>query len=183
MLKATLLSLTLLLVMTTNVAQAHSTRITATTPGLQIVQLRHQLSHDINAMQQKYVEVKGTTLGNWVQVVQKVISKQDIAFHKRHYLWVSKQLQRRWKLLGNVSAWTCIHRHEGSWTDSGSPYWGGLQMDIGFQTTYGSDMIAKYHGYANVWHPYDQMIVAQRAYRSGRGYYPWPNTARACGLI
>jgi hypothetical protein len=25
--------------------------------------------------------------------------------------------------------------------------------------------------------------VAERAYRSGRGFYPWPNTARACGLI
>lgn len=56
-------------------------------------------------------------------------------------------------------------------------------MDVGFQTTYGEDMILKYHGYANKWHPYDQMIVAERARRSGRGYYPWPNTARACGLI
>jgi hypothetical protein len=27
------------------------------------------------------------------------------------------------------------------------------------------------------------MWVAERAYRSGRGFYPWPNTARACGLI
>jgi hypothetical protein len=25
--------------------------------------------------------------------------------------------------------------------------------------------------------------VAERAYRSGRGFYPWPNSARACGLI
>jgi hypothetical protein len=56
-------------------------------------------------------------------------------------------------------------------------------MDRSFQQHYGSDMIRAYHGYANIWHPFDQMIVAQRAYRSGRGYYPWPNTARACGLI
>jgi hypothetical protein len=27
------------------------------------------------------------------------------------------------------------------------------------------------------------MWVAERAHRSGRGFYPWPNTARHCGLI
>ena len=83
----------------------------------------------------------------------------------------------------HYAAWLCIHRGEGSWTDSGDPYWGGLQMDRGFMETYGADMIARYHGYANVWPPLAQMIVAERAYASGRGFYPWPNTARACGLI
>ncbi len=29
----------------------------------------------------------------------------------------------------------------------------------------------------------EQMWVAERAHRSGRGFYPWPNTARYCGLI
>src|SRR5204862_425389 len=28
-------------------------------------------------------------------------------------------------------AWLCIHRYEGSWRDSGDPYWGGLQRDRG----------------------------------------------------
>jgi hypothetical protein len=27
------------------------------------------------------------------------------------------------------------------------------------------------------------MWVAERALRAGRGFYPWPNTARMCGLI
>jgi hypothetical protein len=27
------------------------------------------------------------------------------------------------------------------------------------------------------------MWAAERAHRSGRGFYPWPNTARYCGLI
>src|SRR6188508_125204 len=27
------------------------------------------------------------------------------------------------------SAWQCIHSYEGSWRDSGGPYYGGLQMD------------------------------------------------------
>jgi len=56
-------------------------------------------------------------------------------------------------------------------------------MDRSFMQSYGSDMIRKYGGYANVWSPLDQMIVAERAYRAGRGFYPWPNTARYCGLI
>jgi hypothetical protein len=38
-------------------------------------------------------------------------------------------------------------------------------------------------GWANNWSPLEQMWVAERAYRSGRGFYPWPNTARYCGLI
>jgi len=33
-------------------------------------------------------------------------------------------------------AWLCIHRYEGSWRDSGDPYWGGLQMDRGFMHSY-----------------------------------------------
>jgi hypothetical protein len=27
------------------------------------------------------------------------------------------------------------------------------------------------------------MWIAEKAYRAGRGFYPWPNTARYCGLI
>jgi len=79
-------------------------------------------------------------------------------------------------------AWMCIHHYEGSWTDGGSPYYGGLQMDIGFQETYGRALFAA-KGTADHWTPLEQMWVAERAYRSGRGFYPWPNTARYCGLI
>jgi hypothetical protein len=80
------------------------------------------------------------------------------------------------------SGWLCIHRYEGSWTDSGDPYWGGLQMDRGFMGTYAPRVLLR-HGLANHWTPLEQMWVAERAHRSGRGFYPWPNTARYCGLI
>jgi hypothetical protein len=80
------------------------------------------------------------------------------------------------------SAWQCIHRHEGSWRDSGGPYYGGLQMDIAFQQRYGSALL-RTKGTADNWTPLEQMWVAERAYRSGLGFYPWPNTARYCGLI
>jgi hypothetical protein len=78
--------------------------------------------------------------------------------------------------------WLCIHRYEGSWHDSGDPYWGGLQMDRGFMRRYAPRVLLR-RGLANRWTPLEQMWVAERAYRSGRGYYPWPSTARACGLI
>ena len=59
---------------------------------------------------------------------------------------------------------------------------GGLQMDLGFQRTYGGGLLSR-KGTANHWTPLEQMWAAERAHRSGRGFYPWPNTARYCGLI
>jgi hypothetical protein len=80
------------------------------------------------------------------------------------------------------AAWLCIHRYEGSWRDSGDPYWGGLQMDRGFMHGYAPGYLL-HRGYADRWSPLEQMWVAERAYRSGRGFWAWPNTARMCGLI
>ena len=83
--------------------------------------------------------------------------------------------------------WLCIHRYErhprqGWATRTGNGYYGGLQMDLDFQRTYGRELIRR-KGTANNWTAAEQMWVAERAYRSGRGFYPWPNTARSCGLI
>jgi hypothetical protein len=80
------------------------------------------------------------------------------------------------------NAFLCIHRYEGSWWDSGSPFWGGLQMDRDFQQTYASWAVAAF-GTADHWPISVQIATAIRAYVSGRGFYPWPNTARYCGLI
>lgn len=84
-------------------------------------------------------------------------------------------------------AWLCIHRYErdpaqGWATRTGNGYYGGLQMDLDFQRTYGGELVRR-KGTANNWTAAEQMWVAERAYRSGRGFYPWPNTARSCGLI
>ncbi len=78
--------------------------------------------------------------------------------------------------------WLCIHRYEGSWTDPNAPYYGGLQMDMSFQRAYGWNLLQR-KGTADNWSPLEQMWVAERAYASGRGFYPWPNTARYCNLI
>jgi hypothetical protein len=84
---------------------------------------------------------------------------------------------------GLNTAFQCIHRYEGAWdANTGNGYYGGLQMDIGFQTRYGADFVQRW-GTADNWPAWAQLLAATRAYRSGRGFYPWPNTARVCGLI
>lgn len=82
-----------------------------------------------------------------------------------------------------ISAFTCIHRYEGAWdANTGNGYYGGLQMDWGFQSTYGAEYLRKW-GTADRWPTWAQLSAAVRAYQSGRGFRPWPNTARACGLL
>jgi hypothetical protein len=82
----------------------------------------------------------------------------------------------------HARAWACIHRYEAAWTDPNPPYYGGLQMDLGFQRTYGGGLFAR-KGTADHWTALEQMWVAEKALRAGRGFYPWPNTARVCGLL
>lgn len=82
--------------------------------------------------------------------------------------------------------WACIHSQEGSWQDEGLPQMGGLQMDPGFQSTYGAEFLQAY-GDAGHWPVWAQLRAAERAFHGyggygPRGYGPWPNTARACGL-
>lgn len=102
-----------------------------------------------------------------------------------------QQLTRRWQRTAHrvwvqathpprLRDWLCIHRYEGSWADPGAPYWGGLQMDLSFQQTYGGWLLRN-KGTADHWSPLEQIWVAERASRS-RGFSPWPNTARDCGL-
>ena len=79
------------------------------------------------------------------------------------------------------TGWLCIHRYEGSWRDSGDPYWGGLQMDRGFMRHYAPRLLLR-RGWANRWSALEQMWVAEHAHR-GVGYSAWPNTARFCGLL
>jgi hypothetical protein len=82
----------------------------------------------------------------------------------------------------HLRAWICIHGYEGSWRDPNAPYFGGLQMDLTFQGQYGPRLLRN-KGTADHWTRFEQMWVAERAHRSGRGFYPWPLTARRCGLI
>jgi len=82
----------------------------------------------------------------------------------------------------HARAWRCLQRFEGAWDDADDPYWGGLQMDRGFMRQYAPRHLLR-RGWANEWTPIEQMWVAERALGAGRGFYPWPNAGRICGLV
>jgi len=83
---------------------------------------------------------------------------------------------------GWYDAAMCVHGKEGSWDDTRNPVDdGGMQMDIGFQTTYGLVYYRRW-GRAYNWPDWAQLHAAFRGW-SARGWWPWPNTAHACGLI
>jgi hypothetical protein len=107
---------------------------------------------------------------------------------RQYRLWVLALWKRRaaevWaraRRPPHKDQWLCIHRYEGAWDDPDAPYYGGLQMDIGFQETYGASLLRE-KGTADNWTPLEQMWAAERAHET-RGFTPWPNTARYCGLI
>ena len=80
-------------------------------------------------------------------------------------------------------AFLCIHHYEGAWSaNTGNGYYGGLQMDRGFMQRYGAEFIDRW-GTADNWPAWAQLEAAARAHDSGRGFTPWPNTARFCGLL
>lgn len=104
-------------------------------------------------------------------------------WHRAAFRWHRDLLARARRALlpAHLSSWLCIHRFEGSWRDAGAPYWGGLQMDLAFMAAYGRALL-RAKGTADHWTPLEQMQVAEVAWRS-RGFWPWPNTARSCGLL
>lgn len=94
------------------------------------------------------------------------------------------QLRRRAHQVPNYSFWMCVHSKEATWTDTGSPYWGGLQMGTWFMRTYGWNLLQR-KGTADNWTPLEQIWVAERAWqREGYSvswlYGQWPNTAPPC---
>jgi hypothetical protein len=109
------------------------------------------------------------------------MSVQDVEQAVR--LWKSRAARARRKAERppHLAAFLCIHRYEGAWHDDDGPYYGGLQMDLGFQRAYAPRLL-RAKGTADHWTPLEQIWTAEKAARS-RGFYPWPNTARSCGLI
>jgi hypothetical protein len=137
---------------------------------------------------QRVIDRYRKTTWHWQRVmgrrVQLTLRRPPADVHERMSTWqrVAKYTVRLAAHPPHMYAWSCIHRFEGAWTDSGAPYYGGLQMDLGFQRRYGAYLLAR-KGTADHWTPLEQMWAAERALRAGRGFYPWPNTARYCGLL
>jgi hypothetical protein len=118
-----------------------------------------------------------------------------LRIHKPSYrrwvrdLWRDRAavMRRRAQRPPHKAAWRCLYLHERSpsmgWkTRTGNGYYGGLQMDWSFMRTYGAWLL-RTKGTADRWTALEQMWVGEKALRAGRGFYPWPNSARACGLI
>jgi hypothetical protein len=96
-------------------------------------------------------------------------------------VYVRRQAERR-AFRALYEKWRCIHEHEGAWNaNTGNGYYGGLQMDYSFQRAYGPEFLRRW-GTADRWPVWAQLEAAERAYDSGRGFGPWPNTSRMCGL-
>lgn len=78
-----------------------------------------------------------------------------------------------------VAAFECIHSHEGAWNaNTGNSYYGGLQFGWSEWQRFGG----RYAARADLATP-AQQIAAGIAYYEVSGFSPWPNTARACGLL
>lgn len=73
----------------------------------------------------------------------------------------------------------CVHRYEGSWTDPGAPFYGGMQFDY---STWLANGGGRYAQTANLATPHEQLHIAYVTWKQ-RGWYPWPTTARLCGLL
>jgi hypothetical protein len=130
---------------------------------------------------------------HWQRVMNVRLTRTEFSARRRpsheyrrwvRDLWKRRSVRAKRKAHNppHLAAWLCLHRYEGSWADGGAPYYGGLQMDLRFQLTYGRELFRR-KGTADNWTPLEQMWVAERAMRSGRGFYPWPHSARMCGLI
>jgi hypothetical protein len=156
---------------TEQAAQAGLVRIF---PKHETPQLRKQIIQ-VNLIHVKYV-CKLSTI--WEVKRDHCRAKQWLASELRK---VTRTLHPALRLPPHYKSWLCIHSYEGSWTDSGDPYWGGLQMDRSFMETFAPRYLLN-KGWANSWTPLEQMWVAENAYKES-GYSRWPNTAHYCGLI
>jgi len=140
------------------------------------------------SMLQRVIQRHRREAWHWERVMGRPLTRQlanaSTEAQQRLEAWrrLALSLRRRAQNPPHKQGWLCIHHFEGSWRDPNPPYFGGLQMDVQFQRTYGA-AIFRLKGTADHWTPIEQMWAAERAHRSGRGFYPWPNTARYCGLI
>jgi hypothetical protein len=178
----------------TNPGTTTSTRTAVTTTTAQRGPSRWQLR--TAAASRRHIRHFRTDTRHWLTVMNgrppaNVSRSLSVHSFSARSLRQLLRLERHWRRIAHktwwqakhppyLRTWLCIHRYEGSWADSGSPYWGGLQMDLSFQRAYGGWLLS-HKGTADHWSALEQIWVAVRASHS-RGFSPWPNTARDCGL-
>lgn len=80
----------------------------------------------------------------------------------------------------HLAQFLCIHGYEASWTDTGLPYFGGIQFGPHEWRRFGYPFTHKHYAYQAT--PLEQIWSGER-YWQVSGFRPWPNTARYCGLL
>ncbi len=165
-------------------AEANRTQTTQAQRAQRTRVLRQTLGQLIDARDETW---RWQAVMSMPRTVYTGVAERSVSLRVRHRvltLWSQRAVAARQRAQHppRLNKWLCIHRYEGPWNDPNGPYYGGLQMDVTFQQAYGPALLRR-KGTADHWTPLEQMWVAERAYRSGRGFNPWPNTARYCGLI
>jgi hypothetical protein len=136
---------------------------------------------------QRVIQQQRRQTWHWERVMGRPLTRElaeppeDPQLRVEAWRTLAQRMRHRAQNPPHMRAWLCIHNYEGAWTDPNPPYYGGLQMDLGFQQRYGSELLRR-KGTADHWTPLEQIWTAERALRT-RGFYPWPNTARYCGLL
>lgn len=157
---------------------AGSTSFAATPPTPLIDSIENSIEYTWHRQR-----VMGTSLTPTARTYLKTQSKPLRRWILRKWRRQMKQVRLQFFNPPYLGSWHCIHGGEGAWnSNTGNDYFGGLQMDMEFQRTYGSYLL-RLKGTANNWTPLEQIWVAEKARRNGRGFYPWPTTAENCGLI
>jgi hypothetical protein len=129
----------------------------------------------------------------WERVMSRALTRSAASYRKDPSLRYKRWVRDLWRVRAVRArrqalnppyrrAWLCIHQYEASWHDPNPPYYGGLQMDVLFQRHY-ARRLYMLKGTADHWTPLEQIWVAEKARRSGRGFTPWPRTARLCGIF
>ena len=137
----------------------------------------NQAARQAQRLARKAPVARGKTC-RWARYAAETWQARAYAARQRYEQWREQVARERREL---YAKWECIHENEGRWDDPNPPYWGGLQMSLWFQQTYGSEFYARW-GTADRWPVWAQLTAAERAYQSDGDYGQWPNTARECGL-
>ncbi|MBX4190696.1 transglycosylase family protein [Candidatus Saccharibacteria bacterium] len=113
-------------------------------------------------------------------------SNLELRFVRSRRSW--RSVQQHFSHPPYQAQFMCIHFNprvghgEGPWdANTGNGYFGGLQMDRVFMSSYGAYLM-RVKGTADRWTWLEQIWTAGKAVLS-RGFHPWPNTARSCGLL
>ena len=124
----------------------------------------------------------GITALLWIDKYKdRFTSKRQMLNTQRGHEWL---FYSSFDKLGYYDPFMCIyikerHPRQGWATNTGNGYYGGLQMDWSFLTTYGPKFFERW-GTANNWPKWAQLYTGYTAVISGRGFGPWPNTRQGC---